>query len=268
MPTLTNADEDKMWAVTFSGGELGGNVEALEVPAAFNRLTGTNITTHVWTDGAESAADRKQSAEGSVQGNELTGTFTLTFRDHTTSPIDFNAADTVMKARLEALDNIGTVAVHRVGPSISKGFSWYITFLSMPGAYPVGSFPRVYNEPGLLTADYTNLNGAGSDVVIEQETVGSEMLTGAFALRFDNTTSSETASGIPVDASASELREFLDLDNAGTVSVTRQTLSDGYTWLVTFDGCKIVNGRDVCNHGNVQLLEALPVGVEHEANAS
>jgi hypothetical protein len=38
------------------------------------------------------------------------------------------------------------------------------------------------------------------------------------------------------------------------VSVSRNDLSNGYQWLITFDGCKIVNGSDVCNLGDVALL--------------
>ncbi len=40
----------------------------------------------------------------------------------------------------------------------------------------------------------------------------------------------------------------------GTVSVTRRATVVGFQWLVTFDGCKIVNGVDVCNLGDVVML--------------
>ena len=58
---------------------------------------------------------------------------------HLTEDIDFNAADTQMKARLEGLPNVGVVDVERSAPSPEKGYSWTVTFTSNPGAFPVGS---------------------------------------------------------------------------------------------------------------------------------
>ena len=56
-----------------------------------------------------------------VAGNQLSGTFTVTLRRHTTIPITFDAADTEVKTALEALPNIGTVIVNRTGPSPQRG---------------------------------------------------------------------------------------------------------------------------------------------------
>jgi hypothetical protein len=38
------------------------------------------------------------------------------------------------------------------------------------------------------------------------------------------------------------------------VSVTRNNINTGYEWLVTFDGCLIKNGTDVCNEGDISLM--------------
>ena len=57
-----------------------------------------------------------------VGGNQLAGTFTLTLRRHTTIPINFDAADTEVKAALEALPNLGTVIVNRTGPSPQRAY--------------------------------------------------------------------------------------------------------------------------------------------------
>merc|ERR1711871_9423 len=251
-------DYDRLWKITFIGTELEGDVEALEVVSQYNLLTGSYVSIEVFHDGSEirTGYSWPYPSHASSAGNEVSGTFTLTFRDHTTEPIEFLAADSVMKARVEALPNVGTVAVTRSAPSVKKEYSWSITFLSMPGAFPVGSFPRSYGESALLTADFTSLAGTNSNVKVTQETTGSNTLTGIFALEYRNTSSSgQVAAYIPVDASASELAASLNtLTNAGTVSVTREVLSDGYTWLVTFDGCEIRNGVDVCNHGDVELL--------------
>ena len=85
-------------------------------------------------------------------------------------------------------------------------------------------------------------------------------LGGTFALTMVtgvNGNITETAAGIPADATALEVQSALNqLNTVGMVSVTRVTVANGYRWLVTFDGCKIVNGRDVCNEGNVTLLIA------------
>merc|ERR1711871_1933098 len=254
-------DFDRLWKITFTGTELEGDVEAIEVVSQYNLLTGSYVSIEVFHDGSENRAGYSwpYPSHASSAGNEVSGTFTLTFRDHTTEPIEFLAADSVMKARVEALPNVGTVAVTRSAPSVKKEYSWSITFLSMPGAFPVGSFPRSYGESALLTADFTSLAGTNSNVKVTQETTGSNTLTGIFALEYRNTSSSgQVAAYIPVDASASELAASLNtLTNAGTVSVTREVLSDGYTWLVTFDGCEIRNGVDVCNHGDVELLSPL-----------
>eukprot|EP01032_Pedospumella_encystans_P016613 gene16613-18946_t len=65
----------------------------------------------------------------------------------------------------------------------------------------------------------------------------------------------EIAKDIPADATAIELEAILNaVPTIGTVSVTRRTTVVGFQWLVTFDGCKIVNGMDVCNLGDVVML--------------
>lgn len=67
----------------------------------------------------------------------------------------------------------------------------------------------------------------------------------------------ETAGNIPFDVSPLELAYTLNqLLTVGSVSVTRTTVYNGYSWLVTFDGCKVVSGVDVCNEGAVALLKA------------
>ena len=247
----------QLWRITFTSAELGGDVEAIEPVRYFNRLTGSGVSITVLTDGLETAEERGYATDPSVQGNEISGTFTLTYRGHTTEEIDFNVADNVLKARIEALPNINTVNVVRTGPSVYKEYSWAITFLSMPGSYPDGSENVLPLEPA-----YDNFGGIDSVLTISEYQNGSDPLGGTFSLIMttpaENSTLfnvTDTAGGIPADASASELEGYLNaLETIGTVSVSRSALVNGFQWLVTFDGCKIVNGADVCNLGNVPLL--------------
>ena len=258
-PTNTNS---RLWAVTFTNLELGGNVEALQSVDAYNLLTGTNVAIQIFASGTETSLARGGGSTSSVVGNEIAGTFTLTYRSHTTQPIDFNAADTELKARLEALPNVGTVKVVRTGPSVWKEYQWTVTFISMPGAYPYGTGSLPQLVPAVkTTANVVTLTGSSTVVNMAHPTTGSLSIGGTFSLTMttisNNINVAETASSIPADASASELAAYLNqLNTVGTVSVSRTSVANGYKWLVTFDGCKIVNGTDVCNEGNVALLIA------------
>jgi hypothetical protein len=208
----------------------------------------------------ESALDRGGASVeyASVKGNELSGYFTLTYRGHTTYPIDFNAADTVVKSRLESLPNIGKVSVSRFGPSVWKEFSWVITFLEMPGAFPygAGNFEQLTANPLDSFTGIVHLLGLGSDVAVNTDVDGSPVLEGTFHLLVTSADGTEAdVTGIPADASDSEFAYLLNqLPNIGTVSVVRFPLENGYTWQITFDGCKIVNGSDVCNEGQMPLI--------------
>jgi hypothetical protein len=65
----------------------------------------------------------------------------------------------------------------------------------------------------------------------------------------------QTTGPIPADASASEMQDALNaLVNIGTVTVSRSDVSTGYEWLVTYDGCKVVSGVDICTEGPLNLL--------------
>lgn len=77
--------------------------------------------------------------------------------------IDFNAADTEVVTALEALPNIGSVAVTRQGPDGQLGYSWSITFVENPGYFPAGS-----GDVALLVPDCSNLVGVGADCWAEE----------------------------------------------------------------------------------------------------
>jgi hypothetical protein len=241
----------QIWRVTFISPELGGTVEPIEIVDYYNELVGSNVAASLLTDGLETQIQRGNSLNSSIAGNQVSGQFTLTYRGHTTDLIDFNAADTDVKAKLEALPNIGVVDVERTGPSVYLEYSWRITFKEMPGAYPAGTG----NVVPLIPNFQNILGGSSSLVSVTTVQVGSVPLGGTFSLTISANGVDETAGNIPSDASASELEGFLNsLTNVGTVSVSRFERPDGYQWLVTFDGCKIVNGTDICNAGDVQIM--------------
>ncbi len=101
-----------------------------------------------------------------------------------------------MKAALEALPNIGTVAVSRTGPDGQLGYSWFITFVDNPGSFPAGS-----GDVTLLSTDSSSLGGAGADCKATDVSHGTAELSGGFFLDFEtsadsgSTGDSDTAGG-------------------------------------------------------------------------
>jgi len=233
-----------LYKVTFTHSDLGGDVEALQVVPAFNKLTGTDIAIVVATDGALAGG------APSTRGNELSGSFQLSFRNYKTPPISFDAADTELKAMLETLPNIGTVVVTRTGPTSWKEYVWTITFLSTPGFFPIGS-----GDLPMMTSVITSLVGTTAAASICP--VGTTCRDGSkpFGGYFSLTLNTQTTANIAASATESEMTSALNaLSTIGTVSVSRKVLSNGLKWYITFDGCKIYNGGDVCNVGNVNYL--------------
>ena len=169
----------------------------------------SDINVAVYADGETSP-----SSDASVAGNELHGTFTLSFRGHTTPAIDFNAADTVMKARIESLVSVGTVNVVRTGPDSQKVYQWAVTFLSMPGSFPPGTFGRNPGDDALLIADASMLTpstghtavNTNVGVQVTRNNTGAVPMAGTFTLSFANSsTNSLQTRPIDVDSSASEV---------------------------------------------------------------
>jgi hypothetical protein len=242
--------QGRLWGVTFTDPELGGNLESLQVVEAFNAVTGSDVSLTVYADGARLPVSASTSAPASAMGNEVSGAFYLTLDGYTVGPIDFNVADTVLKTQLESLPNVGTVTVARLGPSVLQEYSWLVTFASTPGYFPPGT-----GNINQLVASYSNSLGGNSSVAVSTVVDGSAPLSGFFSLTVGNGSTFETTASIPADASSSELESYLNaLNSIGSVSVARTVQGSGYSWLVTFDGCKVVNGSDVCNEGPVPLL--------------
>ena len=133
------------------------------------------------------------------------------------------------------MDNIGTVDVVRSGPSPEGGYERTITFLSMPGSFPIGS-----ENVDLLGVDDTLLTGTGKILTSDDVVHGSDPLSGTFKLSFDSTGgNNQQTKDIKKDASADEMKSILEeLPNVGTVMVSKTINTDGYTWKITFSRIK------------------------------
>jgi len=247
------ANHENMWRITFIANEVGGNVESMQCYDHDMRLYGNGASLEIYSDASETSYERRGS-DASMMGNELGGSFTLSMLGHTTEQIDFNAADTQMKARLEALPNIGVVDVTRGSPTPEKGYAWTVTYVSNPGAFPVSS-----SNMELLTYDVSSLSGANQTANITERRQGYNPLGGTFQLRYTNGSKYRTTSELAHNSDASEIKSALESldDMVGRVSVEKMINVDGYTWYVTFGPCQIdpVTGNDVCNDGDLYLLE-------------
>lgn len=114
------------WTIEFTDQTTGGDVELLQLP--ITALTGTNVRAVV-------VEKRK--------GNQLGGTFQLTFNGDSTGPILFSADKAAVQAQLNSLSSIkpSSVLVDRVGPRDTanvqvKSYQWLITFYSSVWADP------------------------------------------------------------------------------------------------------------------------------------
>merc|ERR1719498_647734 len=88
-----------------------------------------------------------------ADGNTNGGTFLLSG----SAAIPYDATESQMKSALEATNGIGSVMVKRSGPSIQRGYTWTITFLTDIGDVP-------------LLVPTSSLTGTGSTVNVREET--------------------------------------------------------------------------------------------------
>lgn len=254
LPAAEQTAGARLWRVTFVNS---GRIPDMLVRPTNNLLVGNGAGIQIFTKGATYGG-----IPASVAGNSVTGTFRLRLGGHVTDPIDFDASDTTVKARLEALPNIGTVAVTRTGPSLKSEYSWSVTFTSNPESFPIGS-----GNLDALTADSTSLLGSGSTVTISTLQQGSLPVDGSFQLGFTSGTTLYTANLSPY-ASSDEVKSALEqLASIGRVQVSRTTNPDGYSWFVTFSGCRS-NSPAICNFGDVNPLLTVATGLTGGQGAS
>ena len=130
-------------------------------------------TIGVWNRIQESNIDEIQAITADA-AETMSGTFTLTFNfsglAYESAPIRHDAPATIaeevllgstyvgesMQAKLQGLDNIGTVTVRReVFDSMNGGYTWFVTFLSEPGNLQE------------MTYDTVGLTAQGSSVSVQ-----------------------------------------------------------------------------------------------------
>jgi hypothetical protein len=96
-----------------------------------------------------------------VPTNPLRGSFTLSLGGWVTSPIAYDASAARMKEALEALPNVGVVAVHRTPqPDVDDGYTWSVTVLDPPG-----------NIPNFVS-NVSSLTGVGARVTVSEVVAG------------------------------------------------------------------------------------------------
>ena len=244
-----------VFAVHFKGILVEGSLLSIGVDETDMR--GNDATIAVCTNG-----DRVLPCAGlSSQGNAARGTFTLSLLGHTSAAISYNEEDTLVKAKLEALPNVGEVAVTREGPHRpGLTYAWVITFASNPGSFPTSS-----GQIALLEVDDSALYGTAVNATVyatvERVVAGSESLDGTFTLTYrglDGVTA--TTSDLPFSVSAPALKAELEaLPNVGRVDVSRTEDSDlgEIAWSVTFTGCRLkwATTASICNVGDLHPLE-------------
>ena len=264
---LANGGFEKIFRVEFQGHGVGGNVEALVVVPEHLLVVGSSADAFVLSDGESYSARNGVDSVTSQVGNELFGHFRLKLRGHTTDRIPFNSSVDEIKARLEALPNVGEVDVQMSGPTKEMSYNWMITFLSNPGY-----FPQSTRNVDLLEAinELSTSVESDSSASISVETIsdGDERLQGEFKLSYNNGYSIETTRPLQSFISADELKSELEaLPNIGIVTVVRSASLVGYEWDIEFTSCALKNGYNVCNDGDLLPLSVSDVSLQGCGNA-
>ncbi len=165
------------WNITFTGNRNSGDVEQL-IPHSY--LSGKNVTLVVCEDGnrTKNGCDSAMS----IKGNEIGGTFDVTFNGNTRN-ISSSASVSDMKQALESIGT-GRVAITREGPDSVKGYKWTISFLEKIGAIDE------------ITANKNHLTGKNANIKWEEVSKGttrvriahnfSKFDSRSFSLRFKN----------------------------------------------------------------------------------
>ena len=263
---LSNGGEEKVFAIEFVGSGVGGDVVPIEIPAEHNLIYGSDADVYIIADGESYIARNGLDTVTSRIGNVLSGSFKLRVRGHTTEEIAFNASVDDVKARLEALANVGTVNVEVEGPTDELGYVWTITFVSTPDNFP----PKSRNVDALEYVDSLSTSveeDTSATISVEVVQQGSDRLDGTFELTYSDGVTTETTLPLSSFASASDVQyELESLANIGRVHVSRSQSDVGYTWDIEFVGCAhkgeggtIPGGRSVCNEGDLLPLVATSI---------
>jgi hypothetical protein len=171
-----------------------------------------------------------------VDGNELGGSFTLTYQTETTAAIAHNAPTNDVVTAVEALSNIRNVAVTRSGPDSEGGYIWTVTFTN-----DIGDLVKF--------GSVNSLTGTGSLITIK-ETQRGNIIDGTFTLSYKTQTTHPIKYNAPATGTDSVKEELMKLTNVNYLDVTRNIADEqrGYTWTITF--------RDDTMQGDLPLITA------------
>ncbi|RLN94099.1 hypothetical protein BBJ28_00020241, partial [Nothophytophthora sp. Chile5] len=112
-----DAQNGYYWDVTFTGDANAGDLPLMTVGK--NTLLATNAAVVVTPRSA---------------GNQLGGSFKLTFSSTTTADIPCDADASTLKSALETLGTVGTLDVSRSEADLQGGYIWTISFLTLKGS--------------------------------------------------------------------------------------------------------------------------------------
>ena len=167
-----------------------------------------------------------------IDGNEIGGTFRLTFEEQTTSSLQYDASENDVRVALESLSTIGTVQVLSTGPDYQQGYSWLVTFTSGMNS---GYQPKLIPDYSGLTVS-SSAKGASAQIVVTTVVPGNE-IGGTFSVQFIDKTGFLTISQpIQYNSTASDFRDSFTGALSGSLSVLRTgpDLQKGYTWRISF----------------------------------
>ncbi|GLE03444.1 hypothetical protein PINS_up012346 [Pythium insidiosum] len=141
-PAVTpNADMTCVWRVTFDGN--AGNLPLLQVSVD----DGTTVTPY---GTSKSTADGKDTitvaAAQDGTSTPLGGVFALELDGQRTGYMPFDATAAVLRAQLQALPTVGSIAVTRSLVDPNNGYAWTISFLSN-----LGDVPAIVPDANALT---------------------------------------------------------------------------------------------------------------------
>jgi hypothetical protein len=174
-------------------------------------------------------------------------------------------ASGMMKTHFTATAAITTVTasqqVTRTGPVGALSYTWSVTFVSNPGAFPpaAGSVPALSQISTGLTQ--TLPAAAAASVSVASVVPGAAGLGGTFQLQFGGITTLAIAN----NAKPSAVQAALVAAGVAGVEVTAGATggTTAHSWRVTFAHCSTgaIAGSDLCNDGNVANLVVLSGGL-------
>lgn len=168
-----------IYNVTFQGVYLGTNVPQMTITSSLtgNSSTPTVTTVQNYSTGTSyefeleftittTVAPLNEKQTFKINGNPISGTFTLTYDGQTTSTIAYNASNATIISALEALSNIGVGDVDVTGAALPAGTKT----VEFKGALAATNVPQ-------MTSDASSLGGTSSNLTIVTTSSGQTLTT-------------------------------------------------------------------------------------------